>query len=139
MKILFLLFTVPFSLISHSSFGQEHLTDTLYVESVDFNILTFSSISCGDFATNFKERISFRTIVDRDTIEEIDSFLHKVRYPKRDRDVDIRAKFIFERMGKSTITICTNGYDILVDNRIIKRNGKFADFLKNLTQKHKLL
>jgi hypothetical protein len=133
MKILGLLITLFFSVSCYSSFGQEHVIDTLYVESVDFNILTFSSVSCGSFATNFKERIRFRTILDKDTIGVIDSFLREVRYSKRDRDVDVRAKFIFERIDKSTITICTNGYEILVDNRLIKLNSKFAVFLKNLT------
>ena len=132
MKTLYFLFTLFLFISFHRSFGQQQLTDTLYVESVDFNILTFSSISCGNFATNFKDRMRFRTIADKDTIKTLDSFLSKVRYLKKDIDVDVRAKFIFEKGDKSTITICTNGYEIEVDNRRIKHNSKFADFLRNL-------
>ncbi len=128
-----LVLTLFFNIFSICSFGQASQKDTLYVESVDFKILTFSSISCGNFATNFRERIKFRTIVDKDTIAILDSFISKARYTKRDRDVDVRAKFIFEKGDKRQVTICTNGYDILIDNRLIKGNSKFSDFLKMLT------
>ena len=102
MKKNLLLLPLVFQVISSTCcLGQDHSKDTLYVESVAFNILTFSSISCGNFATNFKERIRFRTITDKDTIRMLESFLSKVRYPKKDRDIDVRAKFIFEKGDKT--------------------------------------
>jgi hypothetical protein len=134
MKKKLLLVPLFFQVISSTCcLAQGHSKDTLYVESVAFNILTFSSITCGEFATNFKDRIKFRAITNKDTIRILDSFLSKVRYPKKDRDLNVRAKFIFEKGDKSTITICTNGYEILVDERLIRHNSRFADFLRALT------
>ena len=127
---LFVFFNINFCICL---FAQDHSKDTLYVESVDFNILTYSSISCGNFASNFRERIRFRVIANKDTTAIFDSFLSKIKYARRDMDVDVRAKFVFERGDQSKVTICTNGYDILIDNRLIRHNSKFAEFLTALT------
>jgi hypothetical protein len=134
-----LFFLIVFFKINFCSclFAQDHSKDTLYVESVDFNILTYSSISCGNFTSNFRERISFRVIANKDTTAKLDSFLSKIKYARRDMDVDVRAKLIFERGDQSRVTICTNGYDILIDNRLIKHNSKFADFLGALTMQNR--
>ena len=135
MKVKLLLLSFVFHIIvCNCSFAQEHTKDTLYVENVDFNILTFSSIPCGSFATNFKDRIKFRAISDRGTIAMLDSFLNKVRYARKDRDVDVRAKFIYEKENKNKITICTNGNEVLVEGRLIRHNSKFVDFLRGLTR-----
>jgi hypothetical protein len=129
MKILPFLFSIFFVY----SFGQAPGNDTVYVESVDFQILTFSRISCENFTTGFRDRIQLRTIVDKDTIAMLNLFIDKAKYAKRDRGVDVRAKFIFEKEDKRQVTICTDGYTIEIDNRLIKYNSKFADFLKVLT------
>jgi hypothetical protein len=129
-SLYFFIFFNAFLCIDALSQGQSK--DTLYVESVSFNIMTFSSISCGNFATNFQDRIKLRIISNKDTISMLDSFLDKVVYAKKNNDVDVRAKFSFERENKSEIIICSSGYEVLVDGRLVKHNNKFTSFLKAL-------
>lgn len=117
------------------SFSQAPLkTDTLYIESVAFNIETFAQVPCESFATNFKDRLKFQAITNGDTLSTMSRFLSENKYVKKSRSIDVRAKFIYQRDNESTITICTNGYEILVDGRLIKHNLKFADFLRGLAK-----
>ena len=133
--VLFIFCSINFS---NCLFAQK-ISDTLFVKNVDFKILTFSSVSCEDFAASFAGRIKFRTIVDKDTIAIFDSFLEKIKYAKKNRSVDIRANLLFKRGDKRQTTICTNGYDVVVDGRLIKTNNEFADFLTILTEQKQYL
>jgi len=134
MKAQFFLFFVFFTTFFCTySFSQGPSKDSLYVESVDFKTLTFARISCGDFATNFKNRIKFKIINNVDTTVMLDSFLNKVKYARTSSDIDVRAKFVYDKRNGIKITVCTNGNDVLVDGRLIRRNNKFVDFLRSLT------
>jgi|SRR5882724_2919282 len=130
--LLALIFNILFFV---NSFSQDQPKDTLYIESVDYSILTNSSISCERFATNFKNAINFKAISNPDTLLMLDSFLDKLKYVRKNREIDVRAKLIYERKDKSDITICTNGYEVLVEGRLIKHNNRFIDFLRELIKK----
>lgn len=134
MKTLLLLLCFGIFLCNLSFAQSFSKQDTLYVESVDFNIETFYQIPCESFATNFKGRLKFRSITNEDTIAILNHFLAKERYVQKNRDIDVRAKLIYQKEKESTITICTDGYEILVDGRLLKHNNKFAVFLRGLTK-----
>jgi hypothetical protein len=131
-KIFFLLVFFKVAFYGYCS-AQSLSKDTLYVESVNFGILTFSSVSCGVFATAFKDRIKFRVISNADTIAILNSYLKKTKYARKSSDIDVRAKFIYERGNDVKITVCTNGYEASIDGRLIRHNNKFVDFLRSLT------
>jgi len=115
------------------SSAQEALVDTIYVESVNFNVLTFFSVPCDKFAATFGKSIKFKTINNSDTSAIMKAFLKNVKYKKKNFNVDIRAKIIYQPVHDAVIEICTNGYEILVDGRLIRHNNKFASFLRILT------
>src|SRR5579871_6412778 len=110
--LLLLLFFQMF--LCNLSFSQSLVKeDTLYVESVDFNTQTFSQIPCESFATNFKDRLKFKAISNGDTLSILNRFLGEKKYVRETRSIDVRAKFIYQRVREPTVTICTNGYEIL--------------------------
>jgi len=134
MRIILLLLALQ-TLFSSVAFAQSlSKKDTLYIESVDFDIQTFTQISCDSFENNFKGRVKVRFVDNRDTLSVLDHFLDKRKFETKNRGIDVRAKFIYQMENTPAITICTNGYEVLVDGRLIKHNIKFADFLKSLTK-----
>ena len=63
--------------------------------------------------------------------EKLILFLQGIKYIKKNREIDVRAKFIFLE-NNTPVIICTDGFEIQVNGRLIKRNEKFTNFLKNL-------
>ena len=127
-----LLFIVSMLGLRFIACSQSNTSDTLYVERVTDKILTIYRIPCSHFASAFKKYIKFSTIVNGDTINILKSYLAKVKYTKKYKDVDVRAKFIYESKEGVTIEICTDGYKVLIDSRPVKLNSKFSDFLNSL-------
>ena len=126
------------STVLNGNLVAQESRDTLFIKSVDFNILTFSSVSCEDFDIGFTGRITSRTLVNKDAIETLKSLLARVTYSKKNRNVDVRAKFLLERPDQKLLVICTDGYNILIDGRLVKANNKFAGFLSMLTLQSKI-
>lgn|GEM_PF-5771742 len=114
------------------SYSQVNTPRRIYVASVNFNILTAIEITCTDFETNFNGRMQLKVIDNQDTVKMLDLFLNKVKYARKSRDIDVRAKFIYEKEDGEKVRICANKFDILIGGRLIKTNKKFVDFLRNL-------
>jgi hypothetical protein len=115
------------------SLGQTQQNDTLYVESVNFYTETTMSVSCLSFEESFGKSIKFDVLTNKDTLAILNSFLSNVRYARKSQDLDVRAKFIYEKSDGTKWKICMSRFDILIDNRLIKGDKRFFMFLKGLT------
>ena len=118
-------------IFSTPAFAQKS-KDTLYAESVSFTTESIISISCPDFEENFDKYIKFNLVTGKDTLAILDSFLRKVRYAKKDHNVDVRAKFIYHKEDGTQHKICMSRFYILIDGRLIKDDKRFFSFLKAL-------
>jgi hypothetical protein len=115
-----------------SSFAQRQKTDTLYIESVNFRTETGASVSCINFEESFENRIKVAILTSNDTLNILDSFLSRVKYPDKYEDVDVRAKFIYKKQSGTMQRICMSKFDIVVDGRLIEYDKSFFSFLKGL-------
>jgi len=128
--LLFFLF-LKFTFFNYS-FSQEVSESGIYIMSVDFGTRTIYSISCEKFTTSFAGRMKLRLINNEDSLKILDSFLEKIKYKRKKDGVDVRAKINYIKPDDTRISICTNGYDVMVNGRLIKHNAKFVDFLKSM-------
>jgi hypothetical protein len=78
------------------------------------------------------DSIKVSIIVDDNTIKVLKSYLEKIKYTKKNRAVNVRAKFKYKSISGQDIEICTDGYRISIDGRAIKPNDKFSTFLNSL-------
>jgi len=131
MKIQFLLLCI---VCNSYSFANSFYKDTLYAKSVDFNILTNYQITCGNFEKNFNQRIKSRIIDSAEITSLLDSYLSKIKYARKNREIDVRAKFIYKKEDHHVSEIRTDGNEILINGRLIKQDDKFAQFLRKLVE-----
>jgi hypothetical protein len=114
-----------------SSFSQSGDKKQILTSSVDFRILTFSSVSCENFEPGFQSRLTKRVIIAQDTVALLEAFLKRIKYEKKNRDVNVRAKIIYDA-HISKIEICFSGYYIAINGRLTKKNQDFTRFLRYL-------
>ena len=100
--------------------------------SVDFYTESPIRITCDNFATSFNKILKVNAITQDDSIALFCAFVSKVKYAKNTRGIDVRCKFIYETDAAHTTTVCTDGYNILLNGRLIKRNKKFIRFLNSM-------
>ena len=99
--------------------------------SVELYLNTSSSVPCDLFATKFKSTLKINCVFDKDSIKTFLTFLKHIKYVKRNKKLDTRAKFLLTVNGKDFVA-CTDGRNILIDDRLIKKNKKFIKFLYSI-------
>jgi hypothetical protein len=127
---------VFFLLYNTISWAQVKHEKYILALSVDFYMNTSYRISCNDFVTVFDKVLTINTVSDDDSVEVFLKFIHKIKYLKVNRNIDVRSKYIYEIDSLNTITVCTDGRNILVNGRIIKRNKRFIKFLNSIIYRH---
>jgi len=132
MKIIFFLSALFCIILSTSCFSQGIGQKRISVASTDFSTLTNVRVTCSEFENSFTGRIKVKEIDNMDTIQRLDFFLEKLRYVKRNEDIDARAKFVYEKGNGEKVKICISKFDIVVDGRLIKTNENFLGFLRSL-------
>lgn len=125
-----------FIFLSLLSSAQEGHKNYILVLSVDLYMETPARILCDNFATAFNKSVIVNTISQSDSIALFTSFVSKAKYAKHNSEIDVRCKFVYELDDTHTITVCTNGRNILLDGRLIKRNKKFITFLNSVVNWH---
>ena len=134
MKIQLLLLLILFNAYFYNSCFAKNLSkDTLFVESVSFNTESIIRISCPDFERNFEKSIQFKVVTNKDTLAILDSFIRKARYATSSDDIDVRAKIIYEKEDGTSVKICINKFDVIIDGRLTKKSKVFLSFLRSLT------
>lgn len=120
-------------LIAKYSFCQEKDSAGIYVAGTEWNMLSMVAIPCEKFDAGHLPNLKYRHFLHKDTLTMLDSFLKKVKYKRRNNDLDVRAKLVYFKSDKLRTAICMTEIDVMVDGRLIKRNDEFVAFLKRLT------
>ncbi len=126
------LFMISFSLCSHA---QDKHDDYILALSVDFNMLTQMRITCDNFATAFKSTLQINEIRNSDSLKMFSSFFQKIKYVKKNREIDVRCKILYESNNVDKIIVCYNGQLISINGRLIKKNKKFGEFINSLVHR----
>ena len=123
-----------------SSFAQTINKESILIFSVNFHTTTFISIPCENFSIQFEKQIKINKVYAEDSISILDKFLRNIKVLKNGKkvNVDTRAKLIYKnKMGKEVI-ICTDGFNLLINGSIVKRNKQFLKFILSLIPKEQL-
>jgi hypothetical protein len=120
---------------SISLFAQESSKNYILALSVDLYMNTSSRVACDNFATVFNKVLAVNTVSKSDSIAMFSAFVRKVRYAKHNKGIDVRCKFISNLDGINTITVCTDGRNVLVNGRMIKENKNFIAFLNSIVHR----
>jgi hypothetical protein len=125
-------------LVFHSLllFSQERDRNYILVLSVELNMNTSFSIDCDNFETALRSMLTINGTWQSDSIALFNSFVQKAKYAKHNREIDVRCKFVYEPDDNHNTTVFTDGFDILINGRLIKRNKKFISFLKSIAYGH---
>jgi len=97
---------------------------------------TSSRVFCDNFATAFNKMLTINAIYQSDSLAMFSSFVRKAQYAKHDREIDVRCKFVYDLDDTHTTTVCTDGRNILLNGRMIKKNKKFINFLNSIVNWH---
>lgn len=114
--------------------AQENSKKYILALSVDLYMNTSSRVSCDKFATVFDKILTAKEVAHSDSIAMFSAFIQKAKYAKHDRGIDVRCKFIFEMDNTHTVTVCTDGRNIIVNGKLTKKNKKFINFLNSIVK-----
>lgn len=115
--------------------AQEDKKAYILVSSVDLYINTSSRVSCENFETVFGKMTRLSLVTQSDSLMLFSSFIRKIKYAKRNRQIDVRCKYFYKSENNDAI-VCTNGLSIIVNGKLIKRNKKFLSLLNSLVHKN---
>jgi len=119
-----------------SSYSQDGNKNYILALSVDFNMETPARVLCDNFATAFNRMLVINVITQGDSLAMFSSFVRKERYSKHNREINVRCKFISVLDNLETTTVCTDGRNILLNGRMIKKNKRFINFLNSIVHWH---
>ena len=130
-RVLFLLLVLQ--LACNYSFCQVKDSTGVYVMGAPFDMMTFARITCEKFGSTQPPWMKYRHVIHQDTLAMLDSFLKKVKYKRRNNEIDVRAKMLYIKADKVRTFICMNDNDIMINGRLIEQNDPFITFLRSLT------
>lgn len=106
--------------------------EKVQIESVEFSIMTVSSVDCENFEEYFNNNYKTLLITDKDSIYELLGKIDKLEPIDStfNKSVDTRAKIkLF--MGNNTKTICIGMLSLKKDNFIYKTPQELVDYIEN--------
>jgi len=117
-------------------YAQSNNKNYILALSVELYMNTSSRVSCDNFATAFNKVLSVNAVSQSDSLAMFSFFISNVKYAKHDRGIDVRCKFVYEIDKANTITVCTDGRNILLNGRMVRKNKKFINFLNSIVHRH---
>jgi hypothetical protein len=112
--------------------AQERSNNYILALSVDLYMNTSSRISCDNFATIFEKILTTNFLSKSDSVAMFSAFIRGAKYVKYNRSIDVRCKFICSIDNMRTIIICSDGQQVMINGRFIKRNKKFIALIKSI-------
>jgi hypothetical protein len=131
MKIIFILIVLQI-MRNESAFCQGMDSSIVHVKSLGFDMLITVAISCDKFASFHHPSAKVRQIINKDSLAMLDSFLGKIKFKRRNNEIDVRAQMKYMRNDKTMVTICLDSNDAVVNGKLIKRNELFISFLMSM-------
>lgn len=121
-------------LFSVSSFGQMKEKRSIFILSVNFFTTTIISVPCESFATQFERQIKTNEVYAEDSIIMLDKFIKSIKFSKNQKefDLDTKAKMIYKNVVGDKVTICTDGFNVLINGNLVKKNKSFLRFILSL-------
>lgn len=117
-------------------FSQENNKNYILAMSVDLYMNTSSRVACDNYATVFEKVFTINVVSQSDSIAMFSTFVRNVKYSKRNRGIDVRCKFVYDIDDKHRTTVCTDGRNILVNGKLIKKNKRFIGFLNSIVHRY---
>lgn len=102
MKI-YCLFSLLFLFLNFSS-AQPPQKRSILVYSVHFHTTTIISVLCENFLDQFQRQLKINKVYNQDSIAMLDLFLNKIKFSKRNFNMDTRAKLIYESKAGTELT-----------------------------------
>jgi len=121
------------------AFGQSKDRRSIFIISIRFSTTTFVSVPCESFATQFEKRINTNEVWSADSIKMLDQFIQHIKFSRKEVTLDTRAKISYRNEFGKEIDICMDGANILVNERLVKRNKSFENFLFSLIPKEQFI
>lgn len=131
MKVFLVLIVLQF-MLNEKIFCQQIDSNGIYVKNLGFDVLTFAAITCDKFVSYQHPGLKFRHIINKDSLAMLDSFLGKVKFKKKNKEIDVRAQIKYKKDDKIIVTICFDSVNAMINGRLIKRNDQFVAFLISL-------
>lgn len=131
----FLVLIVLQLMLNEKVFCQQIDSSGVYVKNLGFDVLAFAAISCEKFASYQHPAIKFRQIKNKDSLVMLDSLLGKIKFKRKNKEIDVRAEIKYMKIDKTIVTICLDSNDAMVNGRLIKRNELFLLFLMSMMPK----
>lgn len=115
--------------------GQTENKQAILVLSTHFYKSTIISITCEAFVASIEGQLKMKEICAEDSIEMLEQFLKEIKFSKKLTNIDTRAKLFFKSISGHKFEICTDGVNISIDGRLIKRNNTFLKFVLSMIPK----
>ena len=132
-KFLFIFLVV---LLSNRAFCQMASFKDIEIKSVSASTTSIVSVSCDHFDSTFSsEAFKIKYITDSATLESFRKILQRLKFRRREPEIDVRSKFYFHFVDKSAtpLVVCASKFfDIVVNGKEIKKNKKGISEQKQL-------
>jgi len=135
MRKILIIFLLIFFMRTYSSIYENKIIE-IVIYKVDFNILTPFSWECVDFLEIIGNKTIPIKISDVNKINEFQELLESFEFSndriKNIKNIDTRAKVYIFYENRFIDTICVNRDKILFNDKNVKSNLDFIEFIKNI-------
>ncbi len=114
----------------NNSLGENKVYVLVLYVKADMN--SFIRINCDRFAESFEKLLSVQIVANKDSLDKLQSLISNARFAKNNREIDVRRKFVYVSDEVQKITVCSDGRDIMIDSRLIKKNKRLLNFLESM-------
>jgi hypothetical protein len=97
--ILLLIFLTLIFLCCNNSFAQQKDSSGIFVANIEFDMLTMVAVKCEGFASSMPKIMKHRHIDKKGSLAMLDSFLEKVKFQKKNNEIDVRGQVYYIKPG----------------------------------------
>lgn len=107
--------------------------DRIEVEEVNRAISTFARVGCDGFEKSFGERLQRSLITDSAILSKFAVALRKVRYKRRQKEIDVRYKLYLQCGNECrSYIVCGDRFDnLLINGRSISTSAQLITLVRS--------
>lgn len=111
---------------------KETNIERIVVYSVNLDIDTSADVNCKDFELTFGDVIKVRTIKDKSVLNELDTFLKRIKKNDQNNSVDVRKKILIFHKDNIIDTLCVGRFSVVFNNQVIEKNEDLLEYALDL-------